>query len=162
VHAKDQNATTTSQVSSELANSNTVDHTSDRGEHVSDIVKYVVVTPTNINTTYDDSPTSAVSAEIDCRRFRTGMFSASITQALAPTDIRFEILFSDVSGGTFYKLSSGFWADNRLDDVVVTGGINRCWEFPVIGNYMEVQIVCTGTTATKTFTVTNARVVLKN
>lgn len=162
LHAKSSGATTYSRVTSELGSDNNDGDTTDRGSHVSDLVKYFSTTPTAINDTYDGTPTTALSAEIDCRRFRRGILAFSLDSTATPTDIIFRIYFSDVTGGTFFKLSSGFWSDLRFDDTVCATQIDRCYEFPVLGGFMKVEVVTAGTSAVNIFTVTNARVILKN
>lgn len=162
MHVRNQAATTYSRASSELANANVVGDATDRGVHMSDVVKYRTETPTNINDTYDDAPTGATSGEIDVRRFREGIFLFSLASTSTPTDITFDVQFSDVSGGTFFSLSNTFWADLRFDDTICSTQINRAYTFPILGNYMRIVVTCIGTSSTKKFTVSNARVVLKN
>jgi hypothetical protein len=161
--ARDEGATTYSRISGELSSVDTeAGNDGDFAEHTSDVVKNYYLTPTNIAIVYDDSPTTATSDAIDVRRFRKGLFMFNLDSTLTPTDITFEILFSETSGGTYYTYVKDEWANLIFDDTVCATAINRCYGFDVLGNYMKIKVTATGTTSTNTFTVANPRIALKN
>lgn len=168
VQAKDPGANTISRVSCEVANLNDDGTTSDRGLHVSDIPKYFRQTLTALNVTYDDSPTTASSATIDCSRFRQFLFFWTVTRANAPTDIQVKAEFSNDGGTTWFQYRNNFWGQLLYDDIAIpTSGttFSRCYSGDCVGDFIRFTIVCQGTTGgggAATFTVSNATCILKN
>jgi hypothetical protein len=164
VHGRRQSGTTYDRVSNEVANANTTGATDDRGLHISDIVKYSRTTLTALNITYDDSPTTATSATVDCSRARDFMFLWSVFRANAPTDIQVICEFSNDGGTTWFAYRNDFWGQLLYDDVAVgtTPGISRCYSGTCVGDFIRFRIVCQGTSASATFVVSNATLILKN
>ena len=165
--SKDVGANTFSRVSSEVANLNTDGDTSDRGLHVSDVVKYFKVVLTALNVEYDTSTTETnSSASQDCTRFREFLFMWTVTKNNTPTDIQAKVQFSDDGGTTWFDYRNDFWGQLIYDDVAVGSGFNRCYSGRCIGDLMRVQVVATGLTgsggANNNFTVDNATLILKN
>lgn len=161
--AKDQNATTYSRVSSELANANTLDHTSDRGVHISDVVKYHHTADlSTVNTTYNNATTNANSQDIDCSRFRKFTLSFNLTRANSPTDIQFIIQLKD-SDGAYYDYRNYFWGQLIYTGAAVgASGFLRAFTGDCIFPTMRLRVVATGTTASNTFTLADAKITLKN
>lgn len=162
-YARDEGATTVSPVSGEFSSVDTeAGNDGDFAQHVSDVVKNYYATPDTIATTYNNTTTTATSSAIDVRRMREGMFGFTLVSASTPTDITFEILFSETSGGTYYTYCKDEWCNLIFDDTICSSAINRCYGFKVVGNYMKIKVTATGTTVSATFTVSNPRLALKN
>jgi hypothetical protein len=154
-------------MSSELANANNDGDTSDRGLHVSDIVKYFKVVLTALNVEYDTSTTETnSSASVDCSRFRKFLFLWNVTKNNTPTDIQAKVQFSDDGGTTWFDYRNDFWGQLLYDDTAVGSGISRCYSGDCIGDFMRVQVVATGLSGSgggnNNFTVTDATLILKN
>lgn len=164
VHGKRQGGTTYDRVTNEVANSNTTGDTSDRGLHISDVVKYSRTTLTALNTTYDDSPTTATSATVDCSRARTFLFLWNVLRTNAPTDIQVICEFSNDGGTTWFAYRNNFWGQLLYDDIAVgtSPGISRCYSGDCVGDFIRFRIVCQGTTGSATFVVSGATLILKN
>lgn len=115
----------------------------------------------NISTTYNNTTTTQTSDTIECWNYRQATLSFEITKTNAPTDITFEIETS-MDGTNFSKNSTGPLGLIIYDDVVVGSGIKRNITFPIAANDMRVKVTATGTTASATFTVANAAIMLRN
>lgn len=117
-------------------------------------------TLTAINTTYDDSPTTATSATVDCEMFRRGSFCATVTESGAATDIAFTLQFSNDGGTTWFDYRVGPWVRYRFDDATIAAhGSNQlkiCEPFECVAPDVRMVVVGTGTDASNSFTVANA------
>lgn len=163
VHGRRQGGTTYDRVSNEVADSNTLGATDDRGIHSVDLVKYHRTADlSNVNVVFDDSPTSANSQTIDCSRFREFLLFYTVDSTNTPTDIQFIVQFSQDGGTTWFDYRNDFWGQLIYDDVACATAISRCHSGRCVGDDIRLRVVCTGTTAANTFTVSNARFIFKN
>jgi hypothetical protein len=123
-------------------------------------------TLTAINTTYDDNPTTANSALVDCSMFRRGCFCATVTETAAATDITFTLQFSNDSGTTWFDYRVGPWVKYRFDDATIaahtSGELKICEPFECVAPSVRMAVVAVGTDATNKFTVANASFELVN
>jgi len=69
----------------------------------------------------------------------------------APTDILFEIFFSE-DRQNWYKYMIGPFGDLRYEDAA--GDKYECLEIPILAPYMRCKVTATGTDASKTFLTT--------
>ncbi len=114
-----------------------------------------------LNATYDDSPTTNVSASEECWNYRWATLSYTIDSTNTPTDIRFDVEVS-LDGTNFAKLMNGPLGLLIYDDVATATAISRSLTFPIGAYLIQVRVTCTGTTASNTFAVTNAMLFLRN
>lgn len=163
IHARNQNATTYSRVSSELANSNTLGVTGDRGVHTSDIVKYHLTAElSNVNRIYNSTVQSTNSQAIDCSRFRKFMLYYALDSTSSPTDIQFIVQFSRDSGTTWHNYRNNFWGQLVYDDVACATEIFRCHDGDCVGDMIRLRVVATGTSAANRFEVDDCCFGFKN
>lgn len=122
-------------------------------------------TLTAINTTYDDSPTTATSATVDASMFRMGIFVAEVTESGAATDITFTLQMSP-DGTTWYDYRVGPWVKYRFDDATIAAHTSNtlkiCEPFMITCSNIRMLVTCTGTDASNSFTVANAKFELQN
>lgn len=113
---------------------------------------------TDINTTYDDSPTTATSATVDCSMFRRGVFIAAVTESGAATDITFTLQMSQ-DGTNWFDYRVGPWVRYRFDDATISSHstLAICEPFECACSNVRMVVTATGTDASNTFTVANAR-----
>lgn len=114
-----------------------------------------------LNVTYDDSPTTAVSADIECWNYRRAAFGLTIDSTNTPTSLRIDVEVS-YDGTNFYKLMNGPLGMWIYDATSTATAISRSLEFPIAARLIRVRITGTGTTAANTFAVTNAYLYLRN
>lgn len=114
-----------------------------------------------INGDYDAAPTTAVSADIPCERYRWAQLSYYLDITLTPTTIRFDIEVSP-DGTTWAKLTNGPLAALIYDDTSIGGGIEEAIAFPIACKEIRVRVTCVGTDATNIFTVANATLYFRN
>lgn len=119
------------------------------------------ITLDNVSTTYNNTTTTATSTAKKVWNYRWGSLSLTIAQANAPTDIRIQVEGSN-DGTNFDNESNGPLGLWIYDDTAVGSGISRKLNFPIVGRSIRVTIIATGTDATKTFTVSNAVLGLRN
>ena len=110
---------------------------------------------TAIETTYNNTTTTAVSADVACSDYRQATVFVEISKANTPTDIMFEVEGS-YDGTNFFKLMNGPLGSWIYDDVTVGSGISRALTFPIACEEIRVRVTCTGTDASNTFTVDDA------
>lgn len=117
----------------------------------------------NINTTYNNTTTTANSADIDCDGYAHFSLSFSLTSASTPTDIQFIVQFKDADG-VYCAFQNSFWGRLKIEDTEVATQKDYVWSSRDSGGIppgfktMRVRVVATGTDATKTFTVADAKV----
>ena len=116
--------------------------------------------PTNIDTTYDDDPTTATSGWIECWQYRKATFGFELDKANTPTDILIEIEV-DLGDGNAKKLMNDFLGDWRYDDTAVGTGIEEAITFDIAADRIRIKVTCTGTDATNTFTMANSVLLLR-
>ena len=113
--------------------------------------------PTNIDTTYDDSPTTATSGAIDVDGYNYHCLGFELTKANTPTDILIEILIDLGDGNIDKKLMNDMLGDWRYDDTAVgSSGVKEVLCFSATADQMEIKVTATGTTASNTFTMANS------
>jgi hypothetical protein len=145
----------------EVAEDDRVDEAHNRWGEVIEGVNSQFITLTALNTTYDDSPTTAVSADIECWNYRAAGVGLTIDSTNTPTDLTISVEVS-YDGTNFFKLMNGPLGLWIYDDVATATAISRCLWFPLAAYKIRVRITCTGTTASNTFAVTNACLYLRN
>ena len=111
--------------------------------------------PTNISTTYDDDPTTATSAAIDCWPYRMATFSFELDVANSPTDITIECQVS-LDGTNWAKLTNGAWGSLLYTAAAIGSGIERAYTFPICAQKIRFVVTATGTDASNTITMANA------
>lgn len=118
-------------------------------------------TLTNVSTTYNNTTTTATSAAVDCSEARRACISLDLSKANAPTDIQLIVEVSP-DGSNWAPLMNGPLGLWIYDDTAVGSGISRALEFPVAASELRLRVVATGTTASATFTIANAKVWLRD
>jgi hypothetical protein len=116
---------------------------------------------TNLDNTYDDSPTSATSSTINCWNYRWCTFGFGLSSVSAPTTMRFQIQVSP-DGTNWMDLTNGPLNSWIYEDTYVATQKNEAYTFPVCARHMRVEAFAVGTTASKTFTVTGSYIQLRN
>lgn len=124
-------------------------------------LRYLNTVLTDLNQTYDDDPTTDVSASIDCSEYRKATLGFELTKANTPTDIVFDVEVS-LDGTNYTKLMNDFLGDLRFDDNAIGSGIEESVIFFIACNYIRVRVTCTGTDASNTITVANCNLYLRN
>lgn len=115
---------------------------------------------TAINTTYDDTTTTAASADITCTGYRWVDFFFTLDSTNTPTDITLTAQLED--GGNYFDYREGYWGKFIFDDVSVATAQNIWVRFPApASGTFRINVVATGTDATNTFDITNAKVFLR-
>ena len=113
---------------------------------------------TAINTTYDDSPTTATSADFAVGNARTGMFYADVTESGAGQSITFKLRISH-DGTNFGDYRCGPWARYSFNSATISahGTLKIAIPFVLNGaSHIHMVVTCTGTDATNSITVANA------
>ena len=117
---------------------------------------------TELDQTYDDAPTSALSDPQDVYRYRKCTLQFDLTRANAPTSIRFTIWVS-ADGTNYAELANGPLAALIYDDATVgAAGIKQAIEFDICCYKIIVGVTATGTDAGDTFTVDNCALFVRN
>ncbi len=131
------------------------------GEAVEGVNPYFF-TLDNISTTYNNTTTTATSTAKDCWNYRQASFSYELTRANSPTDILFEVEVS-LDGTNYAVMQNDFLGDLRESTASITAsGIKKSVTFPIACQSIRIKATATGTTASATFTVTNAKLYLRN
>ena len=138
-----------------------VNNTTSNPVPINDFPQTLNTTLTAINTVYNNTTTTATSASIACSAYRFATFSYEIVSASTPTDILFEIEMS-LDGTNYGVLQNDFLGDLRYDDTAVATQVLHSVTFPIGCANIRVKATATGTTASLTFTVTNANLYLRN
>lgn len=131
-----------------------------KGEQV-ECVKAQYTTLTDLNQTYDDDPTTDVSAEVTSHQYRTGAIGFEITVTGSPTLILIEVETS-LDGTNFDKLMDDKIAYLAYSPASIGSGIKHAVPFKAIGQKLRARITCTGTDADNSFTVANCCLYLRN
>lgn len=119
--------------------------------------KYIVLS--DINTTYDDSPTTAVSADIECWQYRKATLAYDLTETGAATDITIQVEVS-LDGTNFEILTN--WGLSSLvytDDQITASPSNTLKEaitFDIACQEIRVRVTATGSNGSNSFTMANA------
>lgn len=135
----------------------------DSSDRVLNSVQSSVTTLTNISTTYDNVTTTATSGTVTIGNAgRMCALYFALTKANTPTDIRISVLGS-VDNTNFGKCTNGFLGSWIYDDTYVgASGIQRTLLFPANYSYIQIQVTATGTTASNTFTIANAKLEVRD
>jgi hypothetical protein len=131
-----------------------------RGEQIEGVNGSYVLT-TALDNQYDDNPTSATSAEVECWNYRWCTVGFDLVSTSTPTDILIEVETTQ-DGTNFHKMMDGFLGDWRYDDVACSTEIFESMTFPINAYKVRVRMKATGTEATKYFTVDNSFIALRN
>lgn len=120
-------------------------------------------TLTALNTTYDDSPTSATSASVDCANAIKFCLMYELTESGTATDITIKPEVSD-DDSAFFPMREWKWVKYRFDDATIAsyGTLDEGAYGEIIPRYLRFVVTATGTDASNTFTIANARVTIMN
>lgn len=111
--------------------------------------------PTNIDTTYNNTTTTATSAAIDVNGYSQFVLGFDLTKNSTPTDLLIEVEV-DLGDGNYKKLMNNWLGDWRYDDTAVGSGIEEAMYFQATADNIRITVTATGTDATKTFTMANS------
>jgi len=98
---------------------------------------------------FNDAITTITSTSFRCVPFHDFAILIKLVVAGTPTDILFDIEFSE-DNVTFYKLMNGPFGDLRYEDAA--GNKNEAVFGKIAGKYVRVTATATGTAAQDTFT----------
>jgi len=132
-----------------------------RGEQIEGVnSKYVALT--DLDQTYDDSPTTDVSANIECWNYRYATVCLDIESNGTPTDIVIEVECS-YDGTNFFKLMVGPLSSWIYEDTATASGLQRALTFAIACQLIRVRVTCTGTNGSgNEFVLTNSGIYLRN
>jgi len=97
--------------------------------------------------------TSSTSGSISTMNYRNFVLYLDIDSTGAPTDLVFEVQFSD-DNVNFYKLTDHWYGDLRYEDVATASRIRESMGYYIQGRYVRLVATVTGGSATAYFTVT--------
>ncbi len=100
---------------------------------------------------FNNTLTSAESASFNCSAFHDFLLMLNIAIAGTPTDILFEIQFSE-DDTNWFTFMNGPFGDLRYEDAA--GDKTESISSRCLGKYIRLTAVATGTAANDTFTVT--------
>jgi len=103
------------------------------------------------NVTFDATTTTATSESFKCEPYKQFIVLIELDVTGAPTDILYDIEYSD-DGGKFYKLMNGPFGDLRYEDA--GGDLIEAVTGYVIAPYMRIKATATGTGQGATFRTT--------
>lgn len=134
-----------------------------RGENV-ECVKAEYVALTDLDITYDDSPTTATSAEIVCWQYRMATFSLKIDATVSSSHtLTVTVEQSPVdTGDVWFPMMNGPLASWFYDDAVATNQIARSLTFPIACQRIRVKLTGANTTASFSFAVDDSYIYLRN
>ena len=116
-------------------------------------------TLTALNTTYNNTTTTATSAAISTTGAHWVFFQFSLVSANTPTD--FEFFIEGIDGSDEFRAVQGFLGKFIFDDISTNPEIHRTGKFFAPGqSTFQIRTVATGTDATNTFVLSNAKVYL--
>lgn len=102
---------------------------------------------------FDDVTITITSSAVDCRNYRSFLLYLDLDSTNTPTDILFDVEFSD-DNVTFYKYKDGYFGNLRYEDTACASGQYECVPDKCYGNFMRLTATATGTTAQNIFTIT--------
>lgn len=144
-----------------VAENDRVNHSPDLHGHLVERVLSEYNLLTALDLIYDDDPTTALSAEIDCERYRWATLSYELDVTSTPTTIIFRVEVSP-DGSTWARLTNGPLAALIYDDLSIGAGIEEAITFPIACRKIRIRVVCAGTDGTKKFTVDDTTLYLRN
>jgi len=137
------------------------------GQHlVADLAHRKAITLGGLDDIYDTANESHNSGDIDVTGFRYASFMFTIESNSNPTDFQWT-LEEKSSGGTYFEVTSGFWAFFKYEDVGTGTAINVSVMFP-LGGADTIRIVgtvssdATASPGGKFYTITNSEIGLRN
>ena len=101
--------------------------------------------------TFNASTTTKTSFIFEVPAYRNGLLLINLDVTGAPTDIVFELEFSD-DRENWFKYVIGAFGDLRYEDAA--GDKKECLEFPILAPFARLKVTATGTDASKTFLIT--------
>lgn len=112
-----------------------------------------------VNTTYNNVTTTATGSDVDCDGYAFFSLGFTLVSASTPTDIQFIIEFKDADGN-YMAFQDTFWARFKIEDTEVSASKNYCFWGRVLpgSRAMRLRVVATGTDASKTFTLSEAKI----
>lgn len=117
------------------------------------------VSPTNVSTTYDDSPTTATSDAFEIWKYRDFTISYLLDKANTPTDITIQVQISN-DNSTWRKLTNDALGSLVYDDTSVGSGLDEAYSFRTVARMMRIVVTATGTDATNTFTIADLEIAM--
>lgn len=115
----------------------------------------------NVSTTYNNTTTTATSTGIVCWQYRKGSLAFTLAKANTPTEIQFTLQGSN-DGTNYFDVQNDFLGAFIYDDVVAGTGPSHLLMFDIAYQKIRLKVTATGTTASATFTVSNASLYLRN
>lgn len=115
----------------------------------------------NVSTTYNNTTTTATSTGIACWQYRKGSLAFTLAKANTPTEIQFTLQGSN-DGTNYFDVQNDFLGAFIYDDVVAGTGPSHLLMFDIAYQKIRLKVTATGTTASATFTVSNASIYLRN
>ena len=101
---------------------------------------------------FNNVKTNANSESVNTRRATHFGLFLKVLSAGSPTDIVFEVQFSNDGGTTWFVLDNWFWGDLRYSDAAAATVIHEILDGPCSGRLFRLRAVGTGTAAGDTFT----------
>lgn len=101
--------------------------------------------------TFNAVTTSKSSTIFEVRPYRNGLLLINLDVTGAPTDILFDLEFSD-DQVNWFKYIIGPFGDLRYEDAA--GDKKECLNFPILAPFMRLSATARGTDASKTFLIT--------
>lgn len=99
---------------------------------------------------FNDATTTTTSTAVNCSAFHDFLLSLNVDVTGAPTDILFDVEFSQ-DNSTFYKYMTGPFGDLRYEDTA--GDKLECISGRCLDKYIRLKATATGTAEAATFTV---------
>lgn len=115
----------------------------------------------NVSTTYNNTTTTATSTAIVCWQYRQFSLSFNLTRANSPTEILFQIEVS-FDGTNYHVLQNDFWASLVISSAVAANSPAYSFTAPLGCQKIRLKVTATGTTASATFTLSNAAIYLRD
>lgn len=101
--------------------------------------------------TFNAVTTSKSSNIFEVPAYKNGLLLINLDVTGAPTDIVFDLEFSD-DRVTWFKYMIGAFGDLRYEDAA--GDKKECLNFPILAPFIRLSSTATGTDAVKTFLIT--------
>jgi len=101
--------------------------------------------------TFNASTTTYTGFTHEVEYWKKGLMLINLDVTGAPTDIVFDVEFSD-DNSNWFKYMRGVFGDLRYEDSA--GDKKECLDFPILAPYIRCKATATGTDASKTFLIT--------
>lgn len=101
----------------------------------------------------DDDPTTTTSTAVDVYGYKEIIIETLVDSTLAPTDVVFQLQFSNDDGVNFATYNLDYWANYRYEDTATASGLREVAVGRVLGKKMQFVATATGTSGTAFFDV---------